>query len=655
MIAGRRILLNKTLFEFGRVPCTSAVVGIDIPKRIPRSKTDILEALSSTVGSDPTAAHYMYQDDPYLLPASAASKRAYGLGKEAGRRAARYFAKEFPTLFMLDHDEPRIPAYRPKKLPVAESGYTEADMMDRIGKLHVHAAIAVYENAIKRNEAELSQDSLHALLELVCFHNAEQPDLDQSTVHRWFSSELGPAVVSSWKEGGIAEKVFHSIQPKTSRSYSALISGMLKYHSFSAAAELFDEMRGQSLVPDILAYNLMLANVCKMEHNNQERWKRIVKLLEMMRDDGLVPSVSTFNAVLWSLKEMRSWKAAQVNSMQVYQEMLSVGLEPSLGTFVCLLDIFARSTSLESLISQIVDRLEGREVKMEDNLDELFFPKIMQRCCDAMVGVELADRVHSVLEFRRNADCITSFQAEALYYESYLLLVARSGATFDQLFQCYDRFVPRFYSPGFKFLLELISLVEMNGGYDFLPRLWSEIVLHGRNSNSIILREFFSVACRAPTSIGESNLAKLAAVASDAYGRIRNLYGQEDRKARLPRGFTLQANIVGQMALTLARGGQLDRAWEVLRIFYSTNGENESLAERRMRDAVEGVLPVEVLEQLLVCLVSTESLAECNKLLDFLVRETGEDENALIDRLATANMEISVEKRKALYALRQNG
>ncbi|KFD68324.1 hypothetical protein M514_03041 [Trichuris suis] len=596
----------------------------------------------------------MYQDDPYLLPTSAASKRAYGLGKEAGRRAARYFAKEFPTLFMLDHDEPRIPAFRPKKLPVAEEGYSEADLMDRIRKLQVHAAIAVYENAIKRNEAEFSQDSLHALLELVCFYNAEQPDPEESAVHHWILSELRPTALNSWKEGGVAEKVFNSIQPKTSRSYSTLVNGMLKYHSVATAAKLFDEMRDHSLVPDLLTYNLMLANVCRIERNNAERWNRIVQLLEMMRNDGVTPNVSTFNAVLWTIKEMRSWKAAPLNSMQVYQEMLAVGLEPSLGTFFCLLDIFARSTSLDSIVGQIVDRLENREVKIEDNLDELFFPKIMQCCCDAMMSVEMANRINNILEFRRNRDCITSMHAEALYYESYLTLVARSGVTFDQLFEYYDRFVPRFYSPGFKFLLELISLVEMNGGYDALPRLWSEIVLQGRSSNSAILHEFFSVASQVPTSVGESNLAKLAAIANDAYERIRSLYELEEKKARLPRGFSLQATLIGRIALTLARGGNYDRAWETVKIFLPIDQENEPLAEQRMRETIEGVLPTDVLEKLLVSLISMEKHAQCKQLFDLVLRETGEDEDALVDRLSATDTEISGDKIKALNTFRRS-
>lgn len=43
---------------------------IEIPKRIHRSPTDILRCLETTISRDPTAAHYKYHDDPYLIPMS---------------------------------------------------------------------------------------------------------------------------------------------------------------------------------------------------------------------------------------------------------------------------------------------------------------------------------------------------------------------------------------------------------------------------------------------------------------------------------------------------------------------------------------------------------------------------------------------------------
>lgn len=69
---------------------SNAEEKIVIPKRIPRSPTDILNALSATVGRDPTAAHYKYHDDPFLIPASNIGKRSFAMAQESGRKAARW-------------------------------------------------------------------------------------------------------------------------------------------------------------------------------------------------------------------------------------------------------------------------------------------------------------------------------------------------------------------------------------------------------------------------------------------------------------------------------------------------------------------------------------------------------------------------------------
>lgn len=63
----------------------STTEKIVIPKRIQRSSTDILYALSSTVGNDPTASLYKYHDDPFLIPQSNIGKRTFALSQEAGR------------------------------------------------------------------------------------------------------------------------------------------------------------------------------------------------------------------------------------------------------------------------------------------------------------------------------------------------------------------------------------------------------------------------------------------------------------------------------------------------------------------------------------------------------------------------------------------
>jgi len=59
----------------------------------------INQAISSTIQRDPTAAHYKYHDDPYLIPVSNFQKRAYALSHESGRKAAHWICNQHPELF----------------------------------------------------------------------------------------------------------------------------------------------------------------------------------------------------------------------------------------------------------------------------------------------------------------------------------------------------------------------------------------------------------------------------------------------------------------------------------------------------------------------------------------------------------------------------
>lgn len=76
---------------------------IVVPKRIERRPTDILHALSNTVGTDHTAPHFKYHDDPYLIPKSQQAKRNYIMSKEAGRKAAQWVRQEHPDLFQVNN------------------------------------------------------------------------------------------------------------------------------------------------------------------------------------------------------------------------------------------------------------------------------------------------------------------------------------------------------------------------------------------------------------------------------------------------------------------------------------------------------------------------------------------------------------------------
>lgn len=84
---------------------------IEIPNRIQRSPTDILKALSRTVGNDPTAAHYKYHDDPFLIPMSNIGKRTFAMAQESGRKSAKWIRQENSKLFQVSLDL-MVPQYK---------------------------------------------------------------------------------------------------------------------------------------------------------------------------------------------------------------------------------------------------------------------------------------------------------------------------------------------------------------------------------------------------------------------------------------------------------------------------------------------------------------------------------------------------------------
>lgn len=101
----RRTTICVTSFKSNST-VTSAVKTNDserivVPKRIKRGPTDVLQALSGTIGRDPTASHYKYHDDPYLMPYSEGDRKGFALAQESGRKTALWIKREHAELFQV--------------------------------------------------------------------------------------------------------------------------------------------------------------------------------------------------------------------------------------------------------------------------------------------------------------------------------------------------------------------------------------------------------------------------------------------------------------------------------------------------------------------------------------------------------------------------
>lgn len=102
----RGVNILVTSFKANSTVTSSADTNSDseriiLPKRIKRGPTDLLRALSRTIGRDPTASHYKFHDDPYLIPYSEGDKKGFALAQEAGRKTAHWIKREHADLFQV--------------------------------------------------------------------------------------------------------------------------------------------------------------------------------------------------------------------------------------------------------------------------------------------------------------------------------------------------------------------------------------------------------------------------------------------------------------------------------------------------------------------------------------------------------------------------
>ncbi|VDN51940.1 unnamed protein product [Dracunculus medinensis] len=228
-----------------------------------REPTDLLKALAETIDVDTTAPHYSLIDDPALIPTSQPSKRNFYLAKEMGRKIARQLAEEWPTLFMYDLDEPRLPVFRPeKRADPVEIEPTIKNLQKFIEKKEVLSAIQLYER-MRSVSIEVSKSIQMDLFRMLAYYN--ESDIPDAEIEEWHGARnFGNSEKESsvkWK-GQIAELLFEELEC-SDETYSIMIAGLSKFPtsaSISRAKLLFDEMKSKQMKPMVEAFCGLIRN-----------------------------------------------------------------------------------------------------------------------------------------------------------------------------------------------------------------------------------------------------------------------------------------------------------------------------------------------------------------------------------------------------------
>lgn len=255
----------------------SQTENIVIPLKKKRSATAILQALSSTVKRDPNSPHYKYIDDPFLIPASALSKRTYALSKESGQKAARFVLENYSMYFNTNPAEPPIKDFMPPKVSYNYNEPSESALLERIERRRVNDAVDVYKQ-IKQKRLDLSEETCLKFLELLCVYNAEDPPKIMTQEEFFFRRELGlenKKPVKTWKDNGLAERVFDDLKTKTPQSYEHLIRGMARHLQTDKAFQLYDEMKEKKMTVSVLTYNELICAASFHKDTYDTKWQQV--------------------------------------------------------------------------------------------------------------------------------------------------------------------------------------------------------------------------------------------------------------------------------------------------------------------------------------------------------------------------------------------
>ncbi|XP_016943438.3 small ribosomal subunit protein mS39 [Drosophila suzukii] len=535
---------------------------IEIPNRIERSPTDLLQALAATVGRDHTAPHYKYHDDPFLIPMSNAAKRTYALSKESGRKAAKWIKEEHRELFMHQEAQPAIEKFAPSMVYTEDSQVEESSLRQLIAQGELKDAVLVY-NLLEQKGTVISPELKQSLLELVCFHNNQEPLPEEYIEERWFmqNNRRRERSGKTWKDGDLAEKLYSEIEPKTPQSYASLIRGMAKYLQCERAYALLQEAGEKQIQLDTNTFNSIIQIVNFLKDTAEQRWQLCTELLQEMSQQKLRPNLGTLNAVLQCISTFGNFKLARTAALQVLPEFKKLDVSPSLGTYYYLLIIFCRERGpVSHVIVDILNDIAGKEFKVQHPKDTYFFATAMDVCRNHLHDKALAKKVDELLHTGKNYDLIGDSFKESIYYRNYLALLCQTESI-DDFMQTYDLLVPNIYIPEPGIMEEILRAIEINGGVEHVPRIWSDMVVFDHTHRESLLLCVLRILVDNkpnPESPAQQQLPEQGAkVALDMYEKV------EDSIRRL-RKVSFTGQMLGDILTLLVRGGNYEKATEVL-------------------------------------------------------------------------------------------
>lgn len=559
---------------------TTSTQPISIPKAIKRTPTDLLKALSETVGVDTTAPHFAFIDDPATIPTTQQARKTYYLAKELGRRAARQLAAEWPTLFMYDRDEPRLEAFRPKLAPdplVVEP--TEENLKDMIEKKEVSNAVKLYER-IRAENIEVSRELQMDLFRLVVYYNGE--DIPATEIDEWHGwRNFAPESPSQkWQQAGLADLLFEALD-KSEEVYTLMICGLCKYPTEEAvdrAVSLYNEMLQKKQLPSVEAFSGLIRTA--------RSYKEAKVYLEQMTILGVQPTIDIFNSVMEVALKDAELPSRREQIGMVLREAIFARCEPTLRTFSLVLKGVVSEEKRDQEIAlayleQILAELESRPtVEVRERGDQRFFVDAMNVAVAAN-NRKVADRIEALYQSDKNNAKMPAFTDESLFYSQYLMLLVKQ-LPMEELDIRYRALVPRVVGVNRSLTIAMIHRLQATPRWSLLRRVIEDGIAARHMTDlrvSTLMRSvLLSLKLQEMTIEEREECAELVRRMVDIWLEFSNF--------TTPNALRLQQKLtpstISECSLLLIKMGDRERGWDFLKLLLdedARSGETPTVTE----------------------------------------------------------------------------
>ncbi|XP_017778840.1 PREDICTED: protein PTCD3 homolog, mitochondrial [Nicrophorus vespilloides] len=549
--------LKLNLTQITRLSSNVSEEKIVIPKAIPRGPTDILRALESTVSRDPTATHYKYHDDPFLIPMSNMGKRTFAMAQEAGRKAAYWVREQHPDLFQHQEADPPIKPFFPKMV-YSEDEVTEDTLKHVIDEVLIPDAKKIYKLMIEKG-MEISKETQQALLDLLCFYNNEDTLSEEFIEERWFRNSAKEKVRKTWADGSLAEEIFISIENPDAAAYSAIIQGMAKHYQVNRAWQLFEEAQGKGLEVNTSTYNSIIRVTSFMKESYDLRWSFVNDILSLMNKAKTKPNLGTLNACLEIVSTMGQSKTAKSYALKLLKEFKSLGIEPSLASWYHVLMTYCKERGpVSTILNDILPHIENKEHTIRDIKDTFFFVTAMDICRNHLHDKDLAQRVNKLLHFGNNYNLIGDSYKESIYYRHYFIVLCETEPLDEFMENIYNKLVPHIYVPEPGVIAEVLKNIDMNSAVEYLPKIWSDMLIFDHTGRENLLNMVMNIMINhKPDESSELN-DKFSKIAWGIWSKIENQ--NENRIQKL--AFT--GEMLGNIMIMVLRNNDFEKAFEVM-------------------------------------------------------------------------------------------